>query len=77
MDIFRILAVILGLGLVLFGILYKKKDHKDFDKNASSAVSGLIDFVIIFVLTIVPWYITKSIFILIGLLITIAALLVE
>lgn len=73
MDWFGILLIILGLGIVVFGVIYNKKHHKQFEKN-HPAGGGLVEDILIFILAILPWYVLKAFFIIFGLFIVVGVL---
>lgn len=69
---------LLGLAIIIIGLLYSKKHHKNFLTSYSSGSSsssvndsliiGAFYFLIGFILSISPWYIVKIILLLLGIL---------
>lgn len=69
MILFTISFIIIGFLFIIVGIKYDKKSHNDFyNKGYASGVgSDFIDILVVFILGFLPWYVMKTIMILISL----------
>lgn len=69
----KILVILLGIFIVGVGIWYNKKYHNEKFVDTSSSSTGsffgdIIATFFLFVIGILPWYVFKTVIILIGLL---------
>ncbi|MGI2326735.1 hypothetical protein [Planococcus sp. YIM B11945] len=68
----KIVFIILGVAILIGGIFYRKKDHDEFNEGALAGTGSdsLLAFVIIFIIgllmSIGPWWVTKTIIMIFG-----------
>lgn len=74
-EIFMILKIIItliGITTVIGSLFHNKEKHKRFGENTSttatsdSLIATIIGLLIAFLLSIMPWWLTKYLFILLG-----------
>ena len=69
----QIFTIILGIALLIGSLFYGKEQHKKFSEGASKAnysdslIALIVITIISFFLSIGPWWLTKTIFIVISL----------
>lgn len=78
--VIKIIIMLLGIVITIVGLLYSKSYHeKHFSSDISSVtfsdgiIGFIIEFVVLGLLSILPWYINKALVILIGLLLFVAS----
>lgn len=70
--IIQIIITMIGMTIFIANLPYNKEKHKRFAEDASlstgsdSIIATIIGFVIVFLLSIGPWWLTKILFLLIG-----------
>lgn len=76
----KLFAVIIGISIIGLGIAWNKKGHEErledaFLTSTGSFIGDILVFIFIFIMGILPWYVFKTILILMGLLLIYAVII--